>query len=105
LKFQYETNFKVKTWLGKTQTMIGQTKEDVYITIDKKDLRNFNTFIEYSGPVKAPIAKDQEIAAIKVYIKEDLLKTIPVYATEKVKKINFLLSLLTSFNYMIWGDA
>jgi D-alanyl-D-alanine carboxypeptidase (penicillin-binding protein 5/6) len=100
-----ETNFKVKTWLGKTQTMIGQTKEDVYITIDKKDLRNFNTFIEYSGPVKAPIAKDQEIAAIKVYIKEDLLKTIPVYATEKVKKINFLLSLLTSFNYMIWGDA
>ena len=100
-----ETNFKVKTWLGKTQTMIGQTKEDVYITIDKKDLRNFNTFIEYSGPVKAPIAKDQEIATIKVYIKEDLLKTIPVYATEKVKKINFLLSLLTSFNYMIWGDA
>jgi D-alanyl-D-alanine carboxypeptidase (penicillin-binding protein 5/6) len=100
-----ETNFTINTWLGKNQTIFGQTKEDVYITIDKKDLRNFNTFIEYTGPVKAPIAKGQEIASVKVYIKEDLLKTIPVYATKKVKKINFLLSLLTSFNYMIWGDA
>ena len=100
-----ETNFTINTWLGKNQTIFGQTKEDVYITIDKKDLRNFNTFIEYTGPVKAPIAKGQEIATVKVYIKEDLLKTIPVYATKKVKKINFLLSLLTSFNYMIWGDA
>jgi len=100
-----ETNFSINTWLGKNQTIFGQTKEDAYITIDKKDLRNFNTFIEYTGPVKAPIAKGQEIASIKVYIKEDLLKTIPVYATKKVNKINFLLSLLTSFNYMIWGDA
>ena len=75
------------------------------ITIDKKNLRNLNTFIEYVGPVKTPIEKGQEIASIRVYIKEDLVKTIPVYAAEKVKKINFLFSLLTSFNYMIWGDA
>ena len=54
---------------------------------------------------KTPIEKGQEIASIRVYIKEDLVKTIPVYAAEKVKKINFLFSLLTSFNYMIWGDA
>jgi D-alanyl-D-alanine carboxypeptidase (penicillin-binding protein 5/6) len=100
-----KTIFEVKTWLGKAKTIYGHTKEDVYITIDKKDLRNFNTFIEYTGPIKAPIAKGQEIASLKVYIKENLMKTIPVYSTEKVKKINFLLSLLTSFNYMIWGDA
>jgi len=100
-----DTKFEVKTWLGTTQTISGYTKEDVYITIDKKFLRNFNTFIEYTGPVKTPIAKDQEIASLKIYIKEDLMKSIPVYAVEKVKKVNFLLSLLTSFNYMIWGDA
>ena len=100
-----ETLFEVKTWLGKSETIIGYTKEDIYMTIDKKDLRNFNTFIEYTGPVKAPVAKDEEIASINVYIKEDLVKAVPVYAIEKVKKVNFLLSLLTSFNYMIWGDA
>jgi len=100
-----ETNFEIKTWLGHNKIINGYTKEDVYITIEKKDLRNFNTFIEYTGPIKAPVKKDEEIASIKVYIKDELLKSIPIYATEKVKKVNFLLSILTSFNYMIWGDA
>ena len=45
------------------------------------------------------------IATIEIYDKKKLTRSIPIYAAEKVKKINFLLSLLTSFNYMIWGDA
>ena len=100
-----ETLFDIKTWLGSNETIAGYTKEDVYITIDKKNLRYFNTFIEYTGPIKAPVEKDKEIALIKIYNKDELLKSIPIYAAEKVNKINFLLSLLTSFNYMIWGDA
>jgi D-alanyl-D-alanine carboxypeptidase (penicillin-binding protein 5/6) len=100
-----ETMFEVKTWLGTEDVTMGYTKEDVYVTIDKKDLRGFDVFLEYTGPVNAPIDKNEKIALIKVYNKKELVKTIPVYAFEKVKKINFLLSLLTSFNYMIWGDA
>ncbi len=100
-----ETLFYIKTWLGQSPNVSGYTKEDAYITINKKDLRNFNTFIEYTGPIKAPIKKDKEIALIKVYNKNILLKTVPIYASENVKKINFLLSLVTSFNYMIWGDV
>ena len=42
---------------------------------------------------------------IKIYNKDELLETVPIYAAEKVKKINFLLSLFTSLNYMIWGDV
>jgi D-alanyl-D-alanine carboxypeptidase (penicillin-binding protein 5/6) len=61
--------------------------------------------LEYSGPIKAPVEKDEEIGLIKIYKKNELVRSVPVYATEKVKKINFFLSLLTSFNYMIWGDA
>ena len=98
-------NFEIKTWLGQKKTTPGYTKEDVYYTLDKKDLRNFNVFLEYSGPIKAPIQKDDEIAYIKIYKKDELIKTVPVYAAEKVKKINFLSSLFTSFNYLIWGDV
>ena len=100
-----ETIFKIKTWLGQNESISGYTKKNVYATIDKKDLRNFKVFIEYKGPIKAPIEKDKEIAIIKIYNKTELLESVPIYASEKVKKINFLLSLLTSFNYMIWGDA
>jgi D-alanyl-D-alanine carboxypeptidase (penicillin-binding protein 5/6) len=98
-------SFEIETWLGKNKFTKGFTKEDVYITINKKDLNSFDVFLEYSGPVQTPIKKGEEIALIKIYNKKELLRTVPVYAAEKVNKINFLLSLLTSFNYMIWGDA
>jgi len=102
---QNKTIFEISTWLGKEKKVMGYTRDDVYVTIDKKDLRGFEVFLDYSGPIKAPISKNEEIASIKIYNKKELIKTVPVYAAEKVKKINFLLSILTSFNYMIWGDA
>ena len=100
-----ETIFEINTWLGQKKTTPGYTKKDVYYTLAKKDLRQFEVFLEYPGPIKAPVNKDEEIASIKIYNGNEIVETIPVYAAEKVKKHNFLLSLLTSFNYMIWGDA
>ena len=86
-----ETIFEINTWLGKKKTTPGYTKENVYYTLDKKNLRDFNVFIEYPESLKAPIQIDKEIAFINIYIKNDLVKTVPIYAAEKVKKINFLL--------------
>ena len=100
-----ETFFDIKTWLGKNNFVKGITKEDIFITINKKDIRNFNVFLEYKGPVQAPIKQGEEIAQIKILNKKEIIKTVPVYASEKVKKVNFLLSLFTSLNYMIWGDV
>ena len=100
-----ETIFEIETWLGNQMVAKGHTKENVYQTIDKKNLNGFDVFLEYNGPIKAPIKKGNEIALIKIFNKKELIRSIPVYASEKVKKINFLLGMLTSFNYMIWGDA
>jgi len=100
-----ETFFELETWLGKEKITKGYTKENVYQTIYKKNLRGFDVFLEYTGPLIAPIKKDEKIASIKIYNKKKLIRSVPVYAAEKVKKVNFLISILTSFNYMIWGDA
>ena len=100
-----ETFFDIKTWLGKNNFVKGITKENIFITINKKEIRNFNVFLEYKGPVQAPIKQGEEIAQIKILNKKEIIKTVPVYASEKVKKVNFLLSLFTSLNYMIWGDV
>ena len=100
-----ETTFDFDLWLGKKKIAKGYTKDDVYFTVEKKDLRGIEIFLEYSGPIKAPVKKDEKIAFIKIYNKEKLVRSIPVYANENIKKVNFLASMLTSFNYMIWGDA
>ena len=100
-----ETYFDIATWLGKEKFTKGYTKNDIYFTIYKKDLRGFEVYIEYTGPNKAPIAKDAEIALINIYQKKKLIKSVPIYSLDRVKKVNFLISILTSINYMIWGDA
>ena len=100
-----DTFFDIKTWLGTKETIKGITKEDLYVTLKKKDVRNFRVILEYDGPIKAPIKKDQKIANLKILNKEDVLKTIPIFSSEDIKKINFFKSVFTSLNYMIWGDV
>ena len=101
-----ETTFNLKTWLGKKGTVEGIVKENVYLTIPKKSIKDLKVFIEYTGPIKAPIMKDQEIGTLIIESSEDdENRKIPLYAKDKVKKVNFLKSLFMSFNYMIWGDA
>ena len=100
-----ETFFDVKTWLGKERFVKGTTKEDLFLTFTKKDSRKINVFLEYTGPIKAPISKDQKIAVLKVYKDKELLKNIPIFASTEVKKINFIKSVFSSINFMIWGDV
>tara|TARA_Y100001970_G_scaffold216640_1_gene265205 strand:- start:6392 stop:7540 length:1149 start_codon:yes stop_codon:yes gene_type:complete len=96
--------FKFKTWLGKEEYVEGITKEDVYITIDKKDVKNFKVTLNYKGPIIAPIKKNDEIGSIQIETSQEN-RTIPVYASKDVKKVNIFKSLFMSFNYMIWGDV
>ena len=100
-----KTIFPVKSWLGKKSDIDGVTKEDVFLTLKKKDARNLKVFLKYNGPIKAPITKDQEIANIEIFVKDKLVKKVPVYAAENVNKVNVFKSLFMSLNYLIWGDV
>ncbi len=100
-----ETFFELDTWLGKKNKIKAITKDDYYITLDKKNIRHLKIYLQYDGPIEAPIQKDQNIANLIVLNKEKIIKTLPLYASEKVSKVNFFKSLITSLNYLIWGDV
>ena len=100
-----ESFFELDTWLGRKDKIKVITKEDYYITINKKDIRNLNVFIKYEGPIVAPVQKGEKIASLVVLNKEEIIKTLPLYAAEDLKKVNFFKSLITSINYLIWGDV
>jgi len=100
-----DTTFEIKTWLGKTKLIKGITKEDVYVTLSKRDSRKLKVFIDYDGPVIAPIKKDQEIAKLKVYKDQELLNETIIFASQDLKKVNFIKSIFNSINYLIWGDV
>ena len=98
-------NFKVKTWLGKKEFVSVTTNEDIYITINKKDLKKLKVQANYKGPLIAPIKKGDEIGTLTVDQGDGSISSFPLYAHEEIKKVNFFKSLFLSFNYMIWGDV
>ena len=100
-----ETVFPIKSWLGKKNNIKGTTKEDIYLTLKKKEARNLKVFLKYKGPIKAPISKDQEVANLEIFVKNDLVKKVPIYSSENVDKVNVFKSLFMSLNYLIWGDV
>ena len=100
-----ETIFELDAWLGRKNKIETTSKEDFYVTINKKDIRHLSVFLEYKGPILAPIDKGSQVANIIVKKKDVVIKKIPLYATEDVKKVNFFKSLLISLNYLIWGDV
>ena len=100
-----ETFFELDAWLGKKNKIKAVTKEDYYFTLNKKDTRHLKVTLNYDGPIKAPIQKDQEIASLIISNKDKIIKTLPLYASEKISKVNFFKSLITSLNYLIWGDV
>jgi len=99
------TTFEIDTWLGVKSKINATTKEDYYVTINKKDIRHLTVSIKYFGPIKAPIKKGDKIAELFVLKKDETLKKLPLFASEDLKKLNFFKSLITSINYLIWGDV
>ena len=100
-----QTMFELDTWLGKKEKIATTTKEDFYVTINKKDIRHLKVSLEYNGPISAPIDKGSQVGNIIVSNKDELIKKLPLYAAEDLKKVNFFKSLLTSLNFLIWGDV
>ena len=100
-----KTFFELDTWLGKKNKIKATSKEDFYVTVNKKDIRHLTVSLEYKGPISAPIEEGEKIANIIILNKEEVIKKLPLYAAEDVKKVNFFKSLMTSLNYLIWGDV
>jgi D-alanyl-D-alanine carboxypeptidase (penicillin-binding protein 5/6) len=100
-----ETIFELDTWLGTKSKIMATTKEDYYVTINKKDITHLEVSLEYDGPISAPIEAGTEVANIIVTKKDEVIKRLPLYASEELKKMNFFKSLLTSLNFLIWGDV
>ncbi len=99
------TLFELDTWLAKNKKIKAVSKEDFYLTISKKELRGLKVKLEYNGPIVAPIQKGEKVANIIISKKDEIIKTLPLYAAEDLKKVNFFRSLVTSINYLIWGDV
>ena len=52
-----ETIFELDTWLGVKNKVQATTKEDFYVTINKKDIRYLSVSLDYTDPFKHQLIK------------------------------------------------
>ena len=96
---------ELDVWLGKQDKVPIYLEKDIYKTIPKARKKHLKAIIEYDGPIKAPIDKNDILGKLKIYYKNDLVHEDDVRALNEVKKVNMFSRLLKSINYLIWGDV
>jgi D-alanyl-D-alanine carboxypeptidase (penicillin-binding protein 5/6) len=92
-------------WLGKKNKVDVYIKEELYLTIPKRKKKNISAYIEYTGPIEAPIKKDQKLGTLYLYYQDELIETHNVYSGEEVKRVNLFSRVMKAFNFLVWGDV
>ncbi len=96
---------KLDVWLGKEDQVDVYINEDVYKTIKKAQKRLLKISMNYTGPIEAPIKKDQVVGKLKVVYDENIIGEYNLLASKDIKKVNMFSRLAKSLNYLIWGDV
>jgi D-alanyl-D-alanine carboxypeptidase (penicillin-binding protein 5/6) len=96
-------------WLGKKKTVGAYINQDIYKTLLKSESLNRKKYlkvtVKYTGPIKAPIKKDDIIGKLKIIYKDELVEEYDLLAFEDIKKLNIFSRLIRSMNFLIWGDV
>ncbi len=95
----------LEVWLGKKDVVDVHANVDIYKTVPKARKKYLKAIVKYNGPIQAPIKKDDVIAKLEIYYKDDFLNEYDLYSSEDIGKVNIFSRILKSVNYLIWGDV
>ena len=96
---------ELEVWQGTKKTVKSYISEDVYQTIPKAKKKYLKVSVDYQGPLKAPILKNDIIGKVKISYKDEQIGEYDLLALEDVKRQNIFSRLITSINFLIWGDV
>ncbi len=96
---------ELNVWLGKKDTVKTHFETNIYKTIQKARLRQLKVVLDYEGPIKAPIKKNQIVGKVKIYYKDNLIEALDLLASENIDEVNKFTKLIRSINFLIWGDV
>ena len=96
---------EVQVWQGKSKTLPVYINKDIYKTIPKARKKHLKALIKYEGPIKAPIKKNQVIGTLEIYYKDDVLDKFDLLAFKDINRLNIFSRIISSINYLIWGDV
>ena len=96
---------KINVWQGKKLFLLTYVNENIYKTIPKARKKFLKVSINYVGPIKAPIKKDDVVGTLKVTYKNELVNEYSLLAFEDIERLNIFSRLIKSISFLIWGDV
>ena len=96
---------ELDVWQGKQKKVKAYISSDIYKTIPKAKKKYLKVTVNYKGPLEAPIEKNDVIGKMKITYKDEVVGNYDLFASESVKKQNIISRILSSINFLIWGDV
>ena len=93
----------IKVWQGKKSNINAYVENDIYTTIPKAKKKYLKVKIVYDGPVAAPINKNEIIAKLNIFFKDENIGTYDLLALENIKRQNIFSRFLTSIKFFNMG--
>jgi len=96
---------ELDVWQGKQKKVKAHISSDIYKTIPKAKKKYLKVTVNYEGPLEAPIEKNEVIGKMKITYKDEVVGNYDLFASESVQKQNIISRILSSINFLIWGDV
>ena len=96
---------ELEVWQGTQKTVKSYISEDVYKTIPKGKKKYLKVSVNYQGPLKTPILKNDILGKVKISYKDEQIGEYDLLALEEVKRQNIISRFISSINFLIWGDV
>ena len=96
---------ELDVWQGKQKKVKAYISSDIYKTIPKAKKKYLKVTVNYDGPLEAPIEKNEVIGKMKITYKDEVVGNYDLFASESVQKQNIISRILSSINFLIWGDV
>lgn len=93
----------VPVWYGALPTVDLVVPEKVVKTLKKSKRNKYSAKISYATPVKAPIAKGDQLGEIHIIYGGEIKEKIPLVAKVDVAKVNFISRFIANLKYFIFG--
>ena len=71
----------------------------------KRKKNTISAYIQYNGPIPAPIEKDVKLGVLNIFLNDELFVQHDVFSIEKIEKVNIFSRIFKSFNFFVWGDV
>ena len=98
-----ESIIEADVWLGKKAIIDLYSKENIVLTVKRKNIKDFKAKVIYDSPIPAPIYKDREYAKLVISntVKGNLV--YPLFAKEEIEKAGIFKKISSAISYIIFG--